>query len=280
MSSIHKALTKSPVIATLFGLCLGICALQPATASEFALAASPPRFELRVKPGERSRQVLELTNASTAASSYSIKTADWLYGDDNSVTFQDELSPQSCRRWVAIERRDLTIAGGKSYRYRFEVNVPADAKAGECRFAVMLEGQEQVSVTAGGPPVPFSARLGVIVYVAIGEAEPEFSIVGTRVIQVNGVQTPALQVRNAGLAHGRIVGFLTGTDAEKTSLEFAPGNLPILPGETRLVPLTATRAGDSETVMQAKFPVTITGKIEWGRGKTQTMEQRFEVGKP
>lgn len=279
MNSMLRALDWRPVMAA-FVVLAGTCVLLPAQASEFALSASPPRFVLKVKPGERIRQVLELTNASNAASRYSIKTADWLYGDDNSVTFQEELSPQSCRPWVAIERRELTIAAGKDYRYRFEVNVPPDTKAGECRFAIMLEGQEQISQTASGPPIPFSARLAVVVYVAVGDAEPALSIVGARVIQVNGVQTPALQVRNVGLAHGRVAGFFTGTDAGKTSLEFAPSNLPILPGETRLVPLTATRPGNTETAVQAKFPLTIAGKIEWGKGKTQAMEQRFEADKP
>ena len=47
-----------------------------------------------------------------------------------------------------------------------------------------------------------------------------------------------------------------------------------------MVPLTATRPGDSETAVQAKFPVTVSGKIEWGKGKIQAMEQRFEAGKP
>ena len=57
-----------------------------AAASEFALAVSPPRFELELKPGERSRQVMEITNASAASTSFAIKTADWLLGmPSNSV---------------------------------------------------------------------------------------------------------------------------------------------------------------------------------------------------
>ena len=247
----------------------------PAMASEFALAASPPRFELQLKPGERSRQVLELTNASPTTGSYNIKTADWILAPDNSVTFFDELQPQSCRPWVAIERRELNIAGGRPYRFRFEINVPADAQAGECRLAIMLEGQEQVSRSEGGPPIPFSARLGVVVYVAIGDATPSLSVAGARVQTINGKVTPVLDIRNNGLAHGRVGGFLTGSDAKNTALEFSPSNMPILPGETRAIPLTATRPGDPETPVQAQFPVVVTGKIEWGKGQAQTIEQRF-----
>ncbi len=45
-------------------------------------------------------------------------------------------------------------------------------------------------------------------------------------------------VRNSGTAHGRLTGFLSGTDAAGNKLEFTPSTLPILPGETRGIPLT------------------------------------------
>lgn len=247
----------------------------PVVAGEFALAASPPRFELRLKPGEKSRQVLELTNAALTTESYSIKTADWALSPDNSVTFFDDLQPQSCRPWVAIERRSLSLAGGRPYRFRFEISVPPDAPVGECRLAILLEGQEQISQTAGGPAIPFSARLGVVMYVAIGEALPQLSVTGHRVQTINGILTPVLEVRNTGMAHGRISGFLSGTDVKNTALEFSPSNMPILPGETRSVALSATKPGDPETIMQAQFPIVVKGKIEWGKGQTQAIEQRF-----
>ena len=252
-----------------------MCNLPGAQASEFALAVSPPRFEFELKPGERSRQVLEITNASAAASSFSIRTADWSLGLDNSVRFYEELQPDSCRPWVLIERRELTVAGGRPYRFRFEVNVPADAKPGECRFAIMLEGQEQVSRDAAGLSVPFSARLGVVVYLAVGGAAPELSVVGSAVRTINGNPTAVLQVRNSGAAHGRLAGFLSGTDAANTAIEFTPANMPILPGETRAIALSATRPGDTETAVKVKFPLTISGKLEWGKDRTQSIDQRF-----
>ena len=260
--------------AGLFYLAMAMAA-PAAAASEFALAVSPPRFELELKAGERSRQVIEITNASPAATSFGIKTADWQLGMDNGVTFLDELQPGSCRPWVAIERRELTMAGGRPYRFRFEVSVPPDAPAGECRFAILLEGQEQLSRMESGPPVPFSARMGIVVYVAVAGAAPELSIAGAGVQALNGQPTPVLQVRNSGTAHGRIGGFLTGTDAANTALEFSPANTPILPGETRAVALSATRPGDPDSAAAIRFPVTVRGKLEWGKGQVQEIEQRF-----
>jgi len=246
-----------------------------AFAGDFALAVSPPRFELELKAGERSRQVLEITNASPEGALLSAKTADWSLGEDNAVTFFDALQTGSCRPWVAIERHELSVSGTRPYRFRFEISPPADAAPGECRFALMLEGQEQFSRTKQGPGIPFSARLGVVVYVALNGAAPELSVTGASVQQVNGKATPVLQVRNTGAAHGRLGGFLSGTDASGKSLEFAPNSLPILPGETRSVTLNATRPGDTETEVPVQFPVTIRGKLEWGKGRVQELDQRF-----
>jgi hypothetical protein len=257
--------------ATLATASLAPCAL----AAEFALAVSPPRFELDLKAGERSRQVLEITNASAEATALSAKTADWTLGADNSVTFHDELQPGSCRPWVAIERRELSVSGGRPYRFRFEINAPTDVPAGECRFAIMFEGQEQFSRVQGGPAIPFSARLGVVVYVALGGAVPALSVTGSSVQTINGKATPILQVRNSGAAHGRLGGFLSGTDAAGTRLEFSPSSMPILPGETRSIALNATRPGDQDTEAPVKFPVTVRGKLEWGKGQTQDLDQRF-----
>lgn len=251
------------------------CGMPYSVAGEFALAVSPPRFQLELKAGERSRHVLEITNAVLGATAISTKTADWSLGTDNAVTFYDDLQPNSCRPWVAIERRELSVSGGRPYRFRFEINVPADAGPGECRFAIMLEGQEQSGRAEGGPPIPFSARLGVVVYVALGGAVPKLSVVGAAVQTVNGKPTPVLLIRNEGGAHGRLGGFLSGTDASGKALEFTPGSMPILPGETRAIALAATRPGDLETAVPVQFPVTVRGKLEWGKGQTKNVEQRF-----
>ena len=65
------------------------------------------------------------------------------------------------------------------------------------------------------------------------------------------------------------------TDVSSTALEFAPASVPILPGETRVIALNASRPGDPDTVVPVRFPVTISGKLEWGKNQTQSIEQRF-----
>jgi hypothetical protein len=264
---LRKAVAAAGVMAL-----LGVATTT--AAADFAVAVSPPRFEVQMKPGERTRQILEITNSAPGASSFKVKTADWTLAPDGSVTFEDALRAGSCRPWVTLERRELTVQSGRPYRFRFEISPPADAPAAECRFALLLEGEDQTAKTAS-LAIPYNARLGVIVYVGIGNVVPRIEIIGGAVQNVNGRPTAVLKVKNTGTAHGRLSGFLSGTDAGNTSLEFAPTPSPILPGESRDIPLTASRPGDPDTPVTARFPVTVRGNLESGSDQSQAMEQRF-----
>lgn len=253
-------------------LALGSISLPAVTvAQEFAAVVSPPRFEVTAKPGERIRQVVEITNAGSQAATYQLRTADWSLGADGSVTFAEDLTPGSCRPWVAIERHDIEVPAGGRYRYRLEVQPPADAPAGECRFALMIEGDAQQVQTTGAITVPVSGRIGVIVYVSVGAATPELQIAATSVVDPDHGPAPALTVHNAGNAHGRLAGFLSGTDAAGRRLEFTPSAFPILPGETRTIPLTASDG--STTVAGVSYPIRLQGVIEWGGRRTELDEQ-------
>ncbi|MDR6535886.1 hypothetical protein [Variovorax soli] len=247
-------------------------AVVPARA-QFSLAVSPPRFELSVKPGEQVREVIELTHSDVRAGAYKLKTADWTLRPDGSVDFSDELLPGSCRPWVAIERRELSITPGRPYRFRFEVAPPANTPPTECRFAVMVEGQQPAA--APGMPIALGARIGVIVYVAVGEVAPVLELAGIAVKTIDGRPTPVLKIRNTGNAHGRLAGFLKGKDADGTLLEVQAATTPIMPGETRDIALVATRPGDTETAVAIRYPIAIEGSLEWGRKGSMPVEQRF-----
>lgn len=242
-------------------------------AQGFAAVAAPPRFELSAAPGARLRQVLEITNAGALPAKYRIRTADWTLAPDASVVFYDALQPGSCRPWVSIERNELTLSGGARARFRFEVAPPADAPAGECRFALMIEGDEPAVAATDLFRIPVRGRLGVIVYVAVGEVAPKLEIVKAGVETVDGRRTPTVWVRNTGNAHGRLGGFLTGVDARGRELEFAPSGFPVLPGETRALAIAA-QSGPNEPTEPA-LPVTVRGTIEWAGGRLP-FEHRFE----
>ncbi len=248
-------------------------AAVPAAAQGFAAMVSPPRFELSAKPGEKLRGVLEISNRSAVPAQYRIYTADWTLGRDFAVDFKNDLQPGSCRPWVAIERPEVTVPGGGRVRYRFDIAVPANAPSGECRFGIMVEGKDAAVATSDGMSLPVAGRIGVIVYVNVGGGKPDLKILDTKVVDRQGRRVPALVVRNDGTAHGRLFGFLSGKDAKGVELEFAPSDLPILPGETREIPLTPSAGGDDSPVVA--FPVTVRGRVEWAGARFE-LDQRFE----
>ena len=241
-------------------------------AQNFAALVSPPRFELRAKPGEKIREVMEISNADARAAKWHVRTADWTFDKNANVTFYDALQPGSCRPWVAIEKKDVLLPSGAKYRYRFEVTPPADAPDGECRFAMLIEGDEMAVQTPSGPAVPVVGRIGVIVYVTVGKGKPELEVVRNEVAKVGNEMMPVLMVKNTGNAHGRLSGFLSGTDASGKQFEFAPATFPVLPGETRSITLTVNQ--DKEMPVKIVYPLTIRGNLEWA-DKTVAFEHRF-----
>lgn len=262
-------------LQTLLGwtLALGLCSAPLlAHAQGFAAYITPPRFEVQATPGQALRQVLEIQHAGQQKGNYRIYTSDWTLNADNSVTFSDTLAADSCRPWVAIERRELVIESGARYRYRFEITPPPGTPARECRFALMVEGLEPALVQ-GTLNFPVGGRIGVIIYAAIGDAAPQLEITGTRVVTVAGKPTAVVDVRNRGNAHGRLEGFINGTDATGARFEMAPADLPILPGETRAVALSAV-VEEGKPTPEVRFPLVVRGKLEWGRNSVP-LDTRF-----
>ena len=205
-----------------------------ASASGFSAAASPPRYELSATAGQKVSQVLEIYNVGNANEQYTVKTNDWQLSGEK-LTFHDELLPNSCREWVKLERHKITVNRGDKRPMRFEVDVPAGTPAQECRFALMVEGTTPApNQIADNINLPVNGRLAVIVYLAVGGAEPVLTVAN---LQMSG-KTPALKVSNSGTAHGRLQGVLAGTDSSGKAIDFSVSSTPIMAGESRLLPLT------------------------------------------
>ena len=127
-----------------------------------------------------------------------------------------ELQPGSCRPWIRIERRSLTLPPEAVKRFRFEIHVPDDAAAGECRFALLIAPDPQSEAALaqlGDLRFPITGQIAVIVYVAVGGAKPMLDFRNIHLAQINGQTVPVAVFHNAGNAHGRPLGLLEGSDA-------------------------------------------------------------------
>ncbi len=254
-----------------------VAAIAPcsaALAQGFALHISPPRFELQAKPGEKVGEAIQVTNPNLSVGRYAAHTADWTLTEKGALQFNegDPLSG-SCRPWVRIERRQFTVSPNATRSYRFEVHVPADAKAGECRFALMLgsDPASEQGVRMGQVNIPVGGQIGVIVYVAIAGAQPKLVYKGMRKESVDSAKVPVALIQNSGNAHGRPEGVLRGTDAAGREFEMMVNAIPILPGQTRSVPIYAINP-DGSAGANFAYPVKIKGTIEWDGGKQEIDE--------
>lgn len=240
-------------------------------AQGFAAGISPSRFELEAEPGAVIRETVTILNPGANAAEYLFRTVDWELDEASGIRYlEDTLAPGSCRPWVRLERRNVTIRPGANRVYRFEVHVPEDAAPGLCRFAILIEPSEAYTARIGDGAVslPIVGRYAVISYVTIGDAAAVIENLGLGRVESNGLQLPAITVRNTGTAHDRASGQVTAVDATGSRFSLVPSNFPVLPGRTEklaFLPETDTSGRSPITIeRQLQYPVRLDGRIEIG----------------
>jgi len=248
-----------------------------ASAQGFGMHIAPPRFELKAAAGDRVREVIQITNPEPSIGRYAAFTADWNLNEKGEIAFNEAApGPGSCRPWVRIERRKISVSPGTSRAYRFEVHVPPDAKPQECRFAIMVgsDPESEKGMRLGQVNVPVGGQIAVIVYVAVAGAKPQLHFKGLRKGIANSVPVPVAVLENTGNAHGRPEGILVAKDRSGKEFEVYVNAIPILPGQTREAPIYPSNA-DTGKGVKFDFPVSLKGAIEWEGGK-QEVDQTIQ----
>jgi len=240
-----------------------------AAADGFSVLVAPPRFELKASPGDVVRERLDINNPGNRPVTFLMRTADWDMTEDGTATFHPPaLQPGSCRPWVRIERHRIRLPAQGKKRYRFEIHVPEDTPPGECRTALMIEAppEDAVEAQAGSINLPVKGRIAVVIYLAIADAAPQLQLQDALLDDYNGLLTPFIVVHNSGNAHGRTTGFVDAVDANGNRLEFEITPLPVMPGQTRRVPLFQPVI-DRQEPQPFTPPLELKGTIEWDGGK-------------
>ncbi len=253
-------------------LVVATCIATPAAAqsSTFDVGVVPARFELSAKSSERLGQSLEVINQSSQMTELSVRTLDWDFSEKGELKFYDELRPGSCREWVTLQRRTLKVAGRNKATFRFQVDVPANAAIGECRFMLAIEGvqpafQSMLQNGSASLSLPVNGRIAVAVYVAVNGAQPVFTVQQASMSSFEGQRLPAVTVTNSGNAHGRLEGALDAKDASGQSFELVPDGSPLMPGQTRTLALTPRSLGGAGQIRMT-YPVTTSGTLDWDNG--------------
>jgi hypothetical protein len=265
-------------VAIVTGL-TGVALTTASHAAGFAAAISPSKFELAAAAGDVVRDTLTIINPTNETGEFNLRTSDWDLTESHGVEFfEDTLRDDSCRPWVRLERKTVSLRPGEQKRYRFEIHVPADAPAGLCRFAILIEPAEpaQARLGDGQISVPVVGRYAVITYVTIGDARPQIAYLGLGAQIVAEQALPTLTLRNTGSGYDRAFGQVMATDATDQRVPLVPSNLPVLPGRTEQIVLTPdTRSNAAAHDVRFTYPLILKGRIEIG-GETLRIDTTFE----
>jgi P pilus assembly chaperone PapD len=238
-------------------------------AAPFEVAVSPSRFELDAKNSARVGQTLQLQNLGKQTANLKIRTLDWTFSDKGDINYYEALVANSCRPWVTLERNSIALPAQTKRSIRFQIDVPPKAPMTECRFMIAIEGADpthNTTLEANGAnlSIPVSGRIAVAVYVALNGAQPQLTLQKLAITNINGQRTPIIIVQNKGGAHGRLEGSLNATDSARQAYELVVENTPILPNQTRQLPLTPKMVNGKTAA--PKFPVKGKGQLDWAKG--------------
>jgi len=263
----HSGARRPGLVSMLLAVALGA---GPALAGPFEVAVAPSRFEISGRNTQRIGQSIDIHNVGSGATEVSVRTIDWTYSPEGVIAYTDELLPGSCRPWVTLERKIVKIPARGKAVFRFQVDVPVNAVRGECRFMLAIEGVEpahKAVIEGGGASMslPVSGRIAVAVYMAVNGAESKMEMSQVGVKEIGGKRTPVVTVTNRGDAHGRLDGSLDAVDAKGLKFELIPEGTPILPGQTRTLPLVA-RTEVGKKPPDVVWPLKATGTIDWEKG--------------
>lgn len=273
--------SSTPIFARSLAAALltGLALASAEAHAVFDAAVSPPRFELKAEPGDVIRQTLTVTNGAAQPARYGVKTADWKIDNAGAVQYHEGAPGRnSCRPWARLERHTISVAPRGSRSYRFEVHVPPDAKTGECRFALLVSSEAAMVTPQGanGIQIPVVGRLGIIVYVTIGDAKPELKLTNAGIAKVNGRAMPVATFRNTGNAHGRVSGALEAKDARGHKIELIAEEAAILPQVSKTITLNPVDYASGEArapAFELTPPMHMRGKLQFLGGGEVVIDQ-------
>lgn len=265
LSNLHpvkKQTALTSVIAT--SLILGSVALPGAFLCDRPVqgqvSISPLTIEVQAKRGQ-AYGVITVGNNSQKAFRARVYAEPFTYTQDTG--FQTlTASPTDLKSYLQFSPAELVVPAGVERRVRFIARFPPSLPDGEYRAIIFTQNLKEVSSTDGsGNKIGITARIGVAVYVRIGDIKPNFSVESARFNpQQNQIQ---LLVRNTGKASAGPTIDWTLKQGE-TTIKIGKVNPSwIVPESSRnltLLDLNKDQPGLTPGNYQIK------GKLQWGGG--------------
>lgn len=237
----------------------------------FAVEMAPARLELKVDPGKKVRAAIGLRTRSRMAQEVEVTKGYFgLTADGVPVFDKPEDASESAAGWITLSQDRLKIFPRQRKRLRLAVDVPPGTPPGGYRAAIFFTPPQAEGKTRTGANVFIQGRLALLIYVTVGGAKADGQIKAWEWRQVppKKEQRLAFQVTNQGTAHLRLAGVAQVTDSQGDKFEALVPGVPVLPRQTRWIPLEFIEGRPSPG-----SEVNIEATIDLGQGEKKIRAQ-------
>jgi hypothetical protein len=156
----------SVLILSLFGFNLILAALP----GDEGLTLSPPLKELTLNPGEKSTQVLKLTNPTNKLVELYAKSMNFSAkgetGEPGFTSAEEGDSKYSLASWIKLTQAKVALTPEQVVEYKYDIEVPQDAEPGG-HYGVIFFATTPPDVAADISQVALSSMVGGLVMVKV-----------------------------------------------------------------------------------------------------------------
>lgn len=218
---------------------------KPARAAESTaqgLTLSPPLSEVSVKPGEKSTQMIRVTNPTQnmvevfpVAMNFSPKGEG---GEPNFTSADDTSSKFSLANWITFSQPKLALMPNQVVEFKYDISAPMEAEPGG-HYGVVFLTTNPPEKTPGASQVSISSMVGSLVLAKVPGEIKENGLLEEFSTQTFYSQPPVnfvARLRNDGNIHYKPEGTITinnwnGGEAGKIDFNVARGN--VMPDSVR-----------------------------------------------
>lgn len=245
-----------------FVFCVGTVALGtvPAGSQGFALAVTPAKLEMEMKPGSAYNLPITIHNDGAGATHIQAAMIDFGLTKNGDYIFENVgKRPYSLMRYASINPREFDLGGGMTQQVRLSLDIPDKPLTGEYAGIVMFQTRP---VRRAGA-VAFSARVTTKVYMTI----PGTAHMDGAVVKMDAAEGPAGQIyrvlfKNTGNTHvylsGQVQVLKNGSIVDRIAI---PDSLLVERSGDRLIQVSG------KTLPSGKYEAI--AMVDYG-GKTMT----------
>lgn len=243
--------------------------------AQMSLEVTPIRAEHQIEAGASETNVIEVRNAGTKPSRVKVSVQDWQMDAKGQVSFsRPGSSPASLAPWLEINPTDFRVEPGQTKEVRYTLTIPADARTGGYRGAIILEGMPAQPGVPTPRKVAVHGRFGVMIYETVGKPDIRAKFTDFQIVPEKKGTKFVLKLANAGTAHFRPkkskISITNGQGQEVAAVDIP--DVPVLPGATREV----------EVAKELKLPpgqYMAKAVVDVGQRDLLARQQMFAVGR-